>query len=75
MATLTKRSVVPDDAIIDLPSRNHRDGCPENPDRLDWEVIVPSTGENAGVEVARIRCVDCGGETLIPVDSLERDSS
>ena len=63
------RGVLPDDYEVDLPERAHLEECPMDPDRLDWETVVPATGPHRGVVMVKVRCVDCGGEKLTPLET------
>lgn len=76
IATVPKsRGVVPDDVIIDLPERNHLEGCPMEERRLDFWTTrpVPEKGTPVGEEVVVVRCTECGGEKVTPLSQVERE--
>lgn len=72
-----QRGSVPDDIVIELPIRNHMDGCPmeEDAESLDFWTAIPRTGQMAGEEVVFIRCVRCGGERAITLRALRDEQA
>lgn len=48
--------------VIDLPERHHAEGCPMNPDDLEWSEKFAKAGKHAGHKIEIIRCVRCGGQ-------------
>lgn len=72
-----QRGSVPDDIEIELPVRNHMDGCPmeEDPESLDFWTAIPKTGPTAGEETVFIRCVRCGGERAITLEALREEQA
>lgn len=52
-----------DEELVELPSRYHLEGCPENDDDLEWEERPATAGNHAGFIIEIIRCVRCGGQT------------
>lgn len=57
-----------EDEIIELPERAHLEGCPMDPDDLEWEERDAVAGPHAGHKVQIVRCVRCGGQRTTPID-------
>lgn len=72
-----QRGIVPDDIVIELPSRSHMEGCPEetDPESLDFWTAIPKTGNFEGQEVVFIRCIKCGGERAITLEALRKEQA
>lgn len=51
-----------EDEIVELPERYHLEGCPADPDDLEWETREAVAGPLAGQTIDIIRCVRCGGQ-------------
>lgn len=54
--------------VLELPERRHQEGCPMDPDRLEWHEADATSGKYDGRHIEIVRCVDCGGEQITPLD-------
>jgi hypothetical protein len=57
-----------DDEVLELSERHHLEGCPMDPDDLEWEERDAVAGPHAGHTVEIVRCVRCGGQTEKTID-------
>ena len=48
----------------EMAERDHLDGCPATPDRIETiRGTRPATATRAAAKVTVVRCIDCGGQT------------
>jgi hypothetical protein len=49
--------------VMELKARYHSEGCPMDPDDLEWSEKFAKAGRHAGHNIEIIRCCRCGGQT------------
>lgn len=54
--------------VLALSARYHAEGCPMDPDDLEWAEKLAKAGRHAGHKIEIIRCVRCGGQTEKRID-------